>query len=124
MWKAKIFKTLTALLIAVVPAALGYCQARTELKQKWLDAQEETQRVTQVSYDELAKSVQELQDTVQKQHDDILRIQTYVSVLEDFLSVTENRLHPGHPAFYVARPDPPAKPVLTAPRNYGTVIKK
>lgn len=123
-WRTRIFNTLATALIAIIPATLGYCQARTELKAKWAEAQDETNRINETSYQELSNAVKELQDSVQKQHDDIIKLQVYTNVLEEFISVTENKKNPGHLLFYVAKPRPPASPKLTPPSDYKILTKK
>ena len=68
---------LAAVLIAVVPPTLSYCQATAEMRAK----NKKTNDQANAGYETLVESVKELQETVKKQHESILTLRASIGTL-------------------------------------------
>lgn len=99
-----ILKVVAGILIAIVPAALSYCQSMQEIHSKYQLNHSETA----VGYSSLVQSVKELQTSVQEQHDQLVQLEAYISALELFIKPDARRMISVH------RPQLPRQ-VLFAP---------
>lgn len=106
-------------LVAIAPSFFGYLQATQEMRQKYKQGRDETEK----GYETLVAAVKDLQKTALAQHDYIVKLEgqitTVVSVL-GHLSVTPGlRMGSGPP---LPTPEkPPLRPELPAPPNFNAV---
>lgn len=76
---------LAAVLIAVVPPTLSYCQATAEMRSN----DKKTNDQANAGYETLVESVKELQETVKKQHESILTLRASIGTLMQIVARTD-----------------------------------